>query len=261
MAEVYQFDKKPEAPPVRGGFVMTPTAQNILRSLDLAGATWRGITLIAAAPGVGKTDTLHHFRKGRPDAVMFTAVDGEGGPWGVACQLMQLLDMGAPNGRNLMMERQRIGEEIGCDGLLLVDEAQYLARRNTRGADDWSSFDWLRAMSEESCFSIAFVGDLSLLELSDKRPGLWRRSGQCRRLVVRTVERGDVEALAAQRGVSDAPSVEAIYQVARREGGLGYVETIASHAVRLAGGGRIEPKHVLAAIEYLNLHRIGGGRV
>jgi hypothetical protein len=258
MAEVLKFDKKPEAPPVLGGYVSTPTAQNILRSLDLVSSQAGGaITLVAAAPGVGKTEALRFFRHKRQNALMFTAVDGEGGTWGVACQLMQLLDLGVPNGRNLMAERQRIGEAIGVDGLVLVDEAQYIARRNTRGADDWSAFDWLRAMSEEGCFSIAFVGDLSLLELADKRPGLWRRAGEGRRLVLRSIERGDVVALAASFGVSDAASVEALYQIARREGGLGYVGTIAKRARQAAGNGRVEGAHVLAVIEYLNLNRLG----
>ena len=132
-----QFDKKPEAPPVRGGFVMTPTARNILRSLDLVASECGGaITLVAAAPGIGKTEALWSCKHARPDAIMFTAVDGEGGPWGAACQLAQLLGLSEPKANNLMVDRQRIAEEIGADGLLLVDEAQYLARRNPKGADD-----------------------------------------------------------------------------------------------------------------------------
>ena len=259
MAEVLQFDKKLEASLVRGGFVMTPIARNILRSLDLVASECGGaITLVAAAPGIGKTEALRSCKHARLDAIMFTAVDGEGGSLGASSERAQLLGLSEPKANNLMVDRQRIAEEIGADGLLLVDEAQYLARRNSKGADDWSAFDSLRAMSEEGCFSVAFVGDLSLLELADKRAGLWRRAGQGRRLVLRNVERGDVEALAAQRGVSDAASVEALYKVARREGGLGYVETIARHADRMAGGARIESEHVIAALKYLNLHRVGG---
>ncbi|MBW6495340.1 MAG: AAA family ATPase [Burkholderiaceae bacterium] len=258
MAEVLKFDKKAEAPPVLGGFVSTPTTQNIMRTLELVDATPGAITVIAAAPGIGKTTALRSFWNRRPGALMVTAVDGEGGTWGVACQLMQILDLGVPNSRNLMEERQRIAEAIGGDGLLLIDEAQYLVRRNTRGADDWSAFDWLRAMSEEAfAFPIAFVGDLSLLELADKRGGLWRRAGEGRRLVLRSIERGDVEGLAANFGLSDPASVEALYQIARREGGLGYVATIAKRALQAAGLGRVEGAHVLAAIEYLNLNRLG----
>jgi len=261
MAEVLKFDKKPDAPPARGGFVSTPTTQNILRTLELVSSTADAVTVIAASPRVGKTTALRFFAGRRQGTLMITAVDGEGGTWGVACQLMQLLDLGVPNGRNLMAERQRIADAIGSDGLLLVDEAQYLVRRNTRGADDWSAFDWLRAMSEEAYgFSIAFAGDLSLLELADKKPGLWRRAGEGRRLVLRGIERGDVEALAAGFGLADAASVEALYQIARREGGLGYVAKIAAiadRARRAAGLGRVEGGHVLAAIEYLNLNRLG----
>lgn len=146
MAEVIEFAKPEAQAPATGGFVMTESAQEMLRSLQLVRAAGNAITLIAAAPGTGKTEVLKHFtieqnreaKKGKSGWVdnvvhLHTAVAGEGSPWGLACQLMQAWNQGPPNGRRLMETRQRIGECVGRGGLLLLDEAQYLVQRNPRG--------------------------------------------------------------------------------------------------------------------------------
>lgn len=193
MAELLNFAKpRHDTPPVQaGGFVMTESARDMLRSLQLVSADGDALTLIAAAPGTGKTETLHHFKNTlRGDAVWITAVSGEGGIWGVASLLMQRLELGAPNSRNLLETRGIIGEAIGPNGLLIVDEAQYLIVRNPRGKDGWDALEWLRAMADGSCFSIAFVGDLALLETAERLPQLWRRMR--RRVVIKSVCREDV---------------------------------------------------------------------
>lgn len=257
MAEVVQLAKPGGSPQHVGGFVMTDAAQDMLRSLQLISEELGGaITMIAAAPGMGKTETLRHFKWGRPQTIFHTAIAGEGTPWGVACQLMECLDLGEPNSRNLLASRRRIAEEIGVDGILLVDEAQYLIQRNTRGADNFDALEWLRAMSEEGCFSLAFCGDLALLEVEKKLPQLWRRMR--RRVILRHAAKADVVALAAGRGIHDPATIEALYQVARRGGAFGDVENVIKHARLFAGNGAIQGAHVLAAIEDLHLHRMEG---
>lgn len=230
MAEIFEFAKANPAPSSARGFVMTESAENMQRSLQLVSAEAGGaITLIAAAPGTGKTEALLHFLQNRRnDAIFVTAVAGEGTPWGVACQLMELLDLGQPNSRNLLATRRMVAEEIGPDGLLLVDEAQYLVQRNPRGKDNWDALEWLRAMSEEGCFSLAFCGDLALLDTAAKLPQLWRRMR--RRVVIKAVSKSDVQALCAARGLYSAEIVEVLYRVARRGGSLGDVANVITHA-------------------------------
>lgn len=254
MAEVVQLAKPGGSPHQVGGFVMTEAAQDMLRSLQLVSEAFGGaITLVAAALGMGKTETLSHFKRTRPRAIFHTAIAGEGTPWGVACQLMECLDLGEPNSRNLLASRRSIAEAIGVDGILLVDEAQYLIQRNTRGADNFDALEWLRAMSEEGCFSLAFCGDLALLEVEKKLPQLWRRMR--RRVILRQVAKPDVVTLAARRGIHDPATIEALYQVARRGGAFGDVENVIEHARLFAGSSAIQGVHVLAAIEDLHLHR------
>lgn len=64
MAEVVQLAKPGATAPVTQGFVMTESAQDILRSLQLVRAAGDAITLIAAAPGTGKTEALRQFANG-----------------------------------------------------------------------------------------------------------------------------------------------------------------------------------------------------
>ncbi|MBU3032383.1 AAA family ATPase [Paracoccus marinaquae] len=252
MAEVVQLAKPGATAPVTQGFVMTESAQDILRSLQLVRAAGDAITLIAAAPGTGKTEALRQFANGQgSEVVLVTAVAGEGTPWGVACQLMQLWNLGAPNSRNLMETRQMIGACVGRGGLLLVDEAQYLVQRNPRGKDTWDSLEWLRAMAEEGQFSLAFCGDLALLDTASRLPQLWLRMR--RRVVIKYVSKVDVAALAGQRGFTDASITEVLYRVARRGGGLGDVDSAISHARLLSGENIPAPGFIMAALEDLKL--------
>jgi hypothetical protein len=182
---------------------------------------------------------------------------GEGDtPWGAATQLMAMLGIGRPNNRNLRASREQIAEAIGSDGLLIVDEAQNLIRHNLRGGTDWSSFEWMRALSEEGCFSIIFSGDLAILDLQQRLAQLWRRMR--RRVVIKSVSKADVEALVTWRGLGGAAIIEALYQVARRGGGLGDVDNSITHARLLAGGNTPTAAHILAALEDLKLHTTGG---
>lgn len=259
MAEVFQLAKPGPEARVTGSIAMTESAQDILRSAQLVSSEMGGaITLVAAAPGTGKSKALMHFKHSvRKDALWHTAVKGEDdSPWGAAVQLMGLLGIGTPNNRNLRASRESIAEAIGVDGLLIVDEAQNLIRRNPRGGADWSSFEWFRAMSEEGCFSIVFSGDLALLEVQHRLPQLWRRMR--RRVIIKAVSKGDVEALMAWRGLSDAKLCEALYQVARRGGGLGDVDNAICHATLLSGGGTPSAAYIMAALEDLKLAPAGG---
>lgn len=230
MAEVLEFAKPGAQAPSTDGFVMTESAQDMLRSLQLVRAAGNAITLIAAAPGTGKTEVLKHFAASQnaqkidldgnlkwDEVFLHTAVAGEGTPWGLACQLMQIWNLGEPNSRRLIETRQQIGRSVGKGGLLMIDEAQYLVQRNSRGKDTWDLLEWLRAMAEEGQFSVAYCGDLALLDTATHLPQLWRRMR--RRVVIKHVTKQDVAALATHRGIAEPSLVELLFRVARRGGG------------------------------------------
>lgn len=247
----------PDAAPDTGRFVMTTTATDILRTLGLVrNYTGGAVTMIAAAPGMGKTETLLHYRHSAKRTFLTTCVAGESSPLSLAFGLMRSLDLGEPNNCRMPAERLRIAEAVGADGMLILDEAQNLVQAYPRGGANYDAFEWLRALAEDGCFSLVFAGDLKLLDVMDRLPQL--RSRMRRPVVVRKVPKADVEALAARRGLSDVRAVEALCAVARHHGALRDVANVIDHAALFAGGGQIEVAHIVAAIEDLKLTPKGG---
>lgn len=60
------------------GFIETPSSQAILLALRRARARQR-LTMIAGAPGVGKSEALRQFRHEAPDMIIVKIIAGEGG--------------------------------------------------------------------------------------------------------------------------------------------------------------------------------------
>lgn len=238
---------KKEAPPAACGFVETETARGVLMALHRAWSKGK-LTLIAGAPGVGKTEALHQFRKDAPDMLVHTAISGEGGVFNLASGLCDLVGIARPAPTELADARRRLAEAIGVGGFVLIDEAQYLVKRNSKGSDNPEALDWARALAEEGFFGLAFVGDLSLLNAIKAMPQLDRRTHP--RVIVETVPDDDVTALCAARGLTDKKVVKALAQKARRLGGLGYVAEILSDARDMSDGDTPAPEDFIAAMQF-----------
>lgn len=252
---------KPEAPPVpsglQAGFVATEAAQHMLLTLNaVAKVQGFAVTMIAAAPGTGKTETLWHYRMQHRRSFVCTAVSGEGGVWGAARAVMSLFKLGMPNGRDLPEARAWIAEAVGPGGLLIWDEAQYLVQRNNRGKDNFDAFEWLRFAAEEGDFGLVFVGDLKLVDAVADLPQLRRRLR--RPVVIRRVSKADVRIFARARGLDDPRMIDALAAVAAAHGGLGDVANVIAHARDCAAGTPLDLSHVLFAIEDLKLAPKGG---
>lgn len=84
MAEVVQLAKPGPETRVKSRIAMTESARDILRSAQLVSAEFGGaITLIAAAPGTGKTESLLHFKHSfQGNAWWHTAIKGRTIPLG-----------------------------------------------------------------------------------------------------------------------------------------------------------------------------------
>ncbi|MFK7753679.1 MAG: AAA family ATPase [Sedimentitalea sp.] len=160
------------------------TAQDMLRSPTLIRKKPGCLTMIAAVPGAGKTQTIQPYVQETGAWIVHTATAGEGKIWDIVSALVEQLDMGGPNSRRLKEGRARIAAEIG-ERLLTIDEARYLAFKNPRFGTIYETYEWLRAMAEQGGFSISFCGDLALLKAVDYLLQLRRR--RVRPVVVRAV--------------------------------------------------------------------------
>lgn len=121
----------------------------------------------------------------------------------------------------------------------------------TRDRDTWNSLEWLRAMAEDAEFSVAYCGDLALVDTASHLPQLWRRMR--RRVVIKHLTKQDVATLAMHRGIADPSLVELLFRVARRGGGLGDVDNAIAHARLLSRQDVPGPAFIMTALEDLNL--------
>lgn len=238
---------KPEAPPVRPGHVETETTRAIHRALRRAQLKEK-MTLVAGAPGIGKTEALwSYFNQQRDTCFFYKATSGEGGVYNLACGLCEMLEIPRPKCTDLAASRRRLAERIGVSSLLIIDEAQYLVQRNLKRRDNPEALDWIRGVAEDGCFGVALVGDLSLRDAVKEMPQLDRRTHP--RVVVEYVPQEDVEALCNAHGLTNAKIVEALARKARRLGGLGYVSEVLSDARDMSDTGTPKAEDYLFAMK------------
>ncbi|MGG7567738.1 AAA family ATPase [Rhodovulum sp. DZ06] len=263
MAEVVRLGK-PEAPPQAqpGGFVMTETAAEILRSLNLvrSGANG-GVTMISGAPGIGKTEALLHLCEelGAQDAVYLRVAKGEGRPWNIAYNLLNAMgfhESALSSYGSLTQRREYLARIVGKSCIVLVDEAQNLHEYDGKSRLMGAGFEWLRAMQEEGGFALAFIGDTTLSPIIADMPQLWSRMR--RPLTLKSVGAGDAALLAARWGVTDAKALAALDAVARGRGSLRTVVNVLAAAADFAGGAAPDGAAIRAAILAEGLTMKGG---
>lgn len=247
---------KPVKPPIAQGFIETESASAMLLALRRARAKAK-ITMISGAPGVGKSETIQHFKQNdAPEAIIFQATAAEGGAWSLACALFTILELGTPNVRDLAGARSLIADVIGPNGFLIIDEGQYLVQGNPRGRDNSDCLEWARSMSENGRFGLAFVGDLKLDEIVRDLPQLRRRTRPG--ITIPNVTTRDTEIYCYAKGLSDKPAIRELTRISKSYGGLGDLAEIFETASNMSDGDTPEADDVFAAVELLGFKK--GGR-
>ncbi|TDL83903.1 hypothetical protein E2L05_18720 [Meridianimarinicoccus aquatilis] len=252
MAEHLRLAKTDSPPRVRG-FVMTDTARDILRSLSLVrqfgGAA---MTMIAGAPGVGKSEALKHYAaQNGAGCIYIQAVRGEGTPWNFAHSIAAQFGYGAPDFHTVQEARMRFAQALGPDCLLIVDEAQYLDQKNRRTGRTGEALEWVRGMAKTGGFPVVLCGDLSLPNTEATMPQL--QSRMRRPVYIPRVTPGDVQAMAVAEGFTDPAAARVLEVIAALRGGLRNVENVARLAQLFAGDGKPDLSHLKAAIVDMKL--------
>lgn len=257
MSEVLKLAKTsiPEAD--TEGFIRTETAEEILRSLALVRSiNGPAVTMISGAPGIGKTETLQHYKRQDCQASIYVSIaKGEGNPFHVAGRILSQFGAHNTRGKGLDELRQLVGDYVGRTRILLVDEAQNLFQRHKLSATKGSSFGWLVAASEEGGFDLALCGDLTLPSILMEFPHL--QSRMRRPVVIKAASREDVTALAANEGLDGKAEIDLLAAVSKLSGGLRNVENVIRMANIFAGRERANVNHLKAAIQDLKLHQSG----
>ena len=258
MPEVVKFEKSSEPAVQPKGFIQTETAKDILRSLDLVRSiNGRAVTMISGAPGIGKTETLFHYMEQvGQDAIYISIAKGEGNPSHVATAILRCFGHYVRRENDLTKLRYQIGDYIGAQRILLVDEATNLFQRNKASCTKGSAFGWLVAASEEQGFDPAFCGDLQLPQVMAEFPHL--QSRMRRPVIIRSVSASDVQAFAASAGLGTPQEIALLSAVASLPGGLRHVRNVLEQADIFAKGAKVTGLHLRAAISDLKLQPQGG---
>lgn len=216
-----------------GGFVMTPTAERIIRAFDRARESRggvahygeretqeRGIALIYGAAGVGKTQAAEWYlkRAGQPRPL---------GAWPVVlvqCRgdersydALSAAIMASMEGAQFYPQRHEkridtIRSRVPDGGIIIFDDAHLLSRRR---------LDELRYFPDQCGIAIAFMGNLTgYKELVDAKIGqIMSRVGGSR-VVVDLPTEGDVDALLTAWGIRGRAVREIAIMIGVQDGGL-----------------------------------------
>jgi len=258
MPQIVQLEKSKVRGPDPTGFIRTETAEDIMRSLELVRSiSGPAITMIAGAPGIGKTETLRHYhRELGQGAVYLSIAKGEGNISHVATMLLRQFNCHRKDGNDATSLRLQIGPYIGADRFLLIDEAQNLHQRHKSSGIKGESFGWLVAASESFGFDLAFCGDLTLPSILSEFPNIQSRVR--RPCVIKGASSTDVAALASADDIEGQAEVALLMAVAALPGGLRNVDNVIRMAAIFAGRDRITGLHLKGAILDLKLQPRGG---
>lgn len=231
-----------------GDWANTETALDIRRSLDLMRAAERpAMTMIAGAPGTGKTMAVRRFCDGLGQNVVYIqAASGEGTAWNLAQSLASLWGYARPNFTCHSEAREKLASYIGKDRVLVVDEAQYLNQRNRKTGQVGEAFEWLRATADTGQFHLVFCGDMNLPGAIETMPQL--QSRMMRPVVIKQTSRADVAAVVEGTPFAAPAAIDALHAIARMKGGLRNVENVTRIAQLFAGQDIPTPAHLKAAI-------------
>lgn len=274
MAEIFKFEKAQAAVRQIGGFVMTETATDILRTLkNVQSIDGTAMTYISGGTGIGKTRALIRFcQEQKGQAIYHSVVKGQGNPYDLATLLMGLyLDDASISGLEVILRGKKryadlgndlnaasamIADEIGPDRILVIDEGQNLNQRHKKTSERGASFGWLQGLAEQGCFKLILCGDLTLAPMIEADQQLHSRMIRWRK--IKSASRADVAAFLSATDLDTPEVVEVLHHVARRPGGLRNVEQVIWDARIFAGEGALTPAHVRAAIIDLGLEPKGG---
>lgn len=141
------YRKQREFVPNQGKFVITKAAEKCLTILEYC-QSMPDMGVIVGPPGTGKTAAVRNYKASHPNVWVMTASPSVAQHNVVLDALREL--MGIPVMRGWLTMRQIIGKVQNTQGLLIVDEAQFLHPQ---------ALDELRSIHDQGEVGVCFVGN------------------------------------------------------------------------------------------------------
>lgn len=232
---VYPFPKQAEGPDVA---CLMPSQERMAQVIDVAVAQ-NGIGLIVTAQGCGKTTLFERCRDTMPGVRMITASPAKATLPGMLRAICRALDLYPVDSASRM-------EEAICNAIqwemarpvLLVDEAQRYP---------FACLDELRCIHDRMRVPLVLAGNHSLRSRLNKG-GASDYAPIASRIVAKFVQdasnAADVEALAAQHGVTERKAAQWLADRCAGTGNLRMASRLLSFAATIADGGEIGLAHL-----------------
>jgi len=229
--------------PREPGFLLTPTARDIIPNLQFAQVMPAVVTIVGAA-GVGKTKAAEHYRDTNPNVWLITAEPSVRRVNDILVALCTELDVTEKRANRLSAA---IGRRVrGSTGLIILDEAQFA---------DTEALQQLRILQSSYGVGVALLGNEAVIARigygNRDQENLFSRVGK--KLVLRHARAGDIADLLDAWAITEDDERRFLAAVGRKAGGLRTLTWCLKQASILAAG-CAEPrglKHLRAAAEGL----------
>ncbi len=233
--------------PRQSKFVLTSTATKFMTVLEYAQST-PDVGVIIGRPGTGKTATINHYKTTHPNVWLMTASPSLSQPSAVLDALREVL--GVPVMRYHLMLRQIINRLRGTNGLIVVDEAQFLkplALDELRGLHDQADIGLVFAGNEEVWRQLSGNGDAAKFTQLHSRVGA--------KVNVAKPKLQDIADILDVYGITDKEQRDLLSGIALKPGNLRGMFKTYNLALRVAHGN--ERALTLADIQAAWGHRAG----
>jgi len=227
------------------GFILTPTANRIIQTLEYAHVA-PDMAIIYGASGVGKTETFREYARNNPNVCIATMTPSH------ATVSKSLQEIGKCQGLRQMRDSASLYDAI-CESLkdrnaiLIIDEAQNLGNK---------SLDQIRQIHDKVNCGVVFAGnDQVYTNMSGRRAEyldrVYSRVGMKTRL--NRASQKDAEAIIHGWGITDKVCTGILLKVSTKPGALRLVSKVIKFAYLISQGDQLESRHIRCALKRLNL--------
>lgn len=218
--------------PAAPGWVETRQAARILGALRYA-QIGNDIAVIYGPAGVSKTATAAHYARVSPNTFIVTMTPAQGGLTAALKAIYDTVGLREANLTAAAMNRLICNRLRGCEGLLIIDEAQHLGHL---------ALDQIRSIHDATGIGLAFIGNeqvftvmsggarAAYLDRLHSRVGKW--------LPLKGPTEADIDIVVKAWGINDSACRAQIRAVAQRPGALRVLTKVlrlASAAAAAAG--------------------------
>ena len=228
----------------------TPTGNRIARTLFYAQQA-PDIALIYGGAGVGKTCTARHYRDENPNVWIATMTPAINSVPACLERIAGALNLSACPGGAAKAENAIVQRLDGTNGLLVVDEAQFLSPK---------CLEAIRSLYDASGAGIALMGNeivYTLITGGSRQAQFAQLSSRIGfRLRLAEPAQGDVDAMLEAHGVQGGKTHKLCYEIAKRQGALRELDKVLRLARLMLEGDSagISAEHIQAAWEELSGH-------